>query len=197
MLHSMRHLIWAAIVVAGITEAEQLGPPVSVGIVIDTSGSTRSKLQPAQQLAARFVQANMGVDAELVNVQPHMHLRGKDYELRLIFPTGRTETIFKGKWDFDWQLGYDLADPIGVPKGTRIVTIAHFDNSPDNKFNLDPQQELHWGLQNWEEMQCGFLGVIVDRNTDISKILMPSGVSLQPRGKFGPALSMLEAGTER
>jgi Ca-activated chloride channel family protein len=55
----MRHLIWAAIVVAGITEAQQLGPPVSVGIVIDTSGSMRSKLQPAQQLAARFVQANL------------------------------------------------------------------------------------------------------------------------------------------
>jgi len=59
MLPSMRHLIWAAIVVAGITEAQQLGSPVSVGIVFDTSGSMGSKLRPAQQLAARFVQANL------------------------------------------------------------------------------------------------------------------------------------------
>ena len=59
MLPSMRHLIWAAIVVAGITEAQQLGSPVSVGIVFDASGSMGSKLRPAQQLAARFVQANL------------------------------------------------------------------------------------------------------------------------------------------
>jgi len=32
-------------------------------------------------------------------LQPHMHLRGKDYEIRLIFPTGEQQTAFKGKWD--------------------------------------------------------------------------------------------------
>ncbi|MGB6941148.1 MAG: hypothetical protein WBE37_01970, partial [Bryobacteraceae bacterium] len=61
----------------------------------------------------------------------------------------------------------------------------------------DPQKEVHWGLQNWDEMQGGFLGFIVDRNTDIGKIMKPSGVSLQPRGKFGPVLSMLEAAPNR
>jgi hypothetical protein len=150
-------------------------------------------IPPGDSNAEVAAEATLGVDAELVYVQPHMHLRGKDYELRLIFPTGQAETVFKGKWDFDWQLGYDLADPIAVPKGTRIVTIAHFDNSPNNKSNPDPQQEVHWGLQNWEEMQGGFLGFILDRNTDIGKILRPSGVSLQPRGKSGPVLSLLEA----
>lgn len=59
MLPSMRHLIWAAILVAGMTEAQQLGPPVSVGIVFDNSGSMGSKLRHAQQLATRFVQANL------------------------------------------------------------------------------------------------------------------------------------------
>ena len=49
------------------------------------------------------------VDMKLVYVQPHMHLRGKDYELRLVYPTGKTETVFKAKWDFNWQMGYDLA----------------------------------------------------------------------------------------
>jgi hypothetical protein len=49
------------------------------------------------------------VDAQLVYLQPHMHLRGKDYELRIVFPSGKTQTVFKAKWDFNWQLGYDLA----------------------------------------------------------------------------------------
>ncbi len=163
------------------------GTPSAVNLVIP----------PGDGNAEVVAEGTVGVDAELVYIQPHMHLRGKDYELRLIFPSGQTETVFKGKWDFDWQLGYDLADPLPVPKGTRIVTIAHFDNSANNKYNPDPQKEVHWGLQNWDEMQGGFLGFIVDRNTDISKIMKPSGVSLQPPGKSGPVLSMLEPAPNR
>ena len=29
------------------------------------------------------------------------------------------------KYDFNWQLGYELKQPMHLPKGTRIV--AHFD----------------------------------------------------------------------
>jgi len=121
-----------------------------------------------------------------------MHLRGKDYELRLIYPTGETQTVFKGKWDFDWQLGYDLKEPIVLPKGTRLLTVVHYDNSPNNKFNPDPKQEVHWGDQNWDEMQSSFLGFLIDSNTEISKVLKSSGPSLLPRGKSGPTLTALE-----
>src|ERR1051326_6018463 len=57
-----------------------------------------------------------GDDAKLVYIQPHMHLRGKDYELRAIYPTGESEVVFKGKWNFDWQIAYQLAKPPPVPK---------------------------------------------------------------------------------
>jgi Ca-activated chloride channel homolog len=56
---TMRNLICAAIVKASISEAQQLGPPASVGIVFDTSGSMQSKLGAARQFAAGFVQANL------------------------------------------------------------------------------------------------------------------------------------------
>ena len=39
-----------------------------------------------------------------------------------------------------------------MPKGTRILTVAHFDNSVNNKFNPDPTKPVFWGDQNWEEM---------------------------------------------
>jgi hypothetical protein len=162
-----------------------------------TPSATNLVIPPGDNNAEVAAEATVGMDAKLVYIQPHMHLRGKDYELRLIYPSGQSETVFKGKWNFDWQLGYDLADPIAVPKGTRIVTIAHFDNSANNKFNPDPQKEVYWGLQNWDEMQGGFLGFVVDRDADITRILRPSGVSLQPRGKSGPVLSLLEAGPAR
>ncbi len=64
-------------------------------------------LPPGAENAEVVSEVTVGVDhAELVYVQPHMHLRGKDYELRAIYPTGETQEIFKGKWNFDWQVGY-------------------------------------------------------------------------------------------
>ena len=128
-------------------------------------------------------------DAKLVYIQPHMHLRGKDYELRLIYPTGEMQTVFKGQWNFDWQVGYQLEKPIVMPKGTRILAIAHFDNSPNNKYNPDPTKPVWWGDQNWDEMQSGFLGLIFDAHTDGSKVFKPSGPSLLPRGTSGPTLA--------
>jgi hypothetical protein len=131
-------------------------------------------------------------DTQLVYLQPHMHLRGKDYEVRLIYPSGTSDTIFKAKWDFNWQLGFDLEQPIPIPKGTRIVGIAHFDNSAGNKFNPDPKKLVVWGPQNWEEMQNCFMSFLVDPALENPRTLFkPSGPSLLRRGESGPTLASL------
>jgi hypothetical protein len=132
------------------------------------------------------------VDMKLVYAQPHMHLRGKDYELRLVYPTGKTETVFKAKWDFNWQMGYDLEEPKSLPKGTRLIGVAHFDNSNANKFNPDPEKTIYWGDQNWDEMQNCFIGVLIDPKIDATKLFSPSGPSLLPRAASGPTLSALK-----
>lgn len=161
------------------------GTPAAFNLVIPAGDSNAEVVS----------QVTVGVDdAKLVYIQPHMHLRGKDYELRLIYPTGETETIFKGVWNFDWQVGYQLAKPMPVPKGTKILAIAHYDNSVNNRFNPDPTKTILWGDQNWDEMQSGFLGLIVDVNADANKIFIPSGPSLLPRGTTaGPSLASVEA----
>jgi hypothetical protein len=115
---------------------------------------------------------------KMVYVQPHMHLRGKDYELQAIYPTGEKEILFKGKFDFNWQLGYDFAQPIPLPKGTRLIGIAHYDNSVNNPFNPDPKKDIRWGFQNWDEMSSALIGVIADARIDVTKLLKPSGPSL-------------------
>ena len=131
-------------------------------------------------------------DTQLVYLQPHMHLRGSDYEVRLIFPSGKAETIFKAKWDFNWQLGFDLEKPLPIPKGTRIVGIAHFDNSAANKFNPDPNKLVVWGPQNWEEMQNCFMSFLIDPALKNPRTLFrPSGPSLLKRGESGPTLAAL------
>src|SRR5678810_1279576 len=75
-----------------------------------SDGPTGSNLAiPAGDENAEIVsEMTAQANTQLVYLQPHMHLRGKDYEVRLVFPNGKTETVFKAKWDFNWQLGYDL-----------------------------------------------------------------------------------------
>ncbi len=132
------------------------------------------------------------VDMKLVYAQPHMHVRGKDYELRAVYPTGEVQTLLKEKWDFNWQLGVDFAEPVLLPKGTRLIGISHFDNSPNNPWNPDPKKEVVWGLQNWEEMSNCFIGLVFDSKIEPKKIAKRSGPSLLPVGAPGPTMAVVD-----
>jgi hypothetical protein len=117
-------------------------------------------------------QVTFDQDAQLVWLQPHMHLRGKDFEYRLVYPSGTSETALKvPNYSFSWQLGYDEAKPIVLPKGTRMECTAHFDNSANNPANPNPNAVVKWGDQSWEEMMIGWFGVVVDANSDPAKIV--------------------------
>jgi hypothetical protein len=99
----------------------------------------------------------LGTAVKLSSVHPHMHGRGKDFEYRIVYPKGETETLLRvPRYDWHWQLWYNLAKPIALPKGTRIECTAHFDNSPNNPDNADPTREVTWGDQSWDEMMVGF-----------------------------------------
>lgn len=116
-------------------------------------------------------------DAEIVWFLPHMHLRGKDMTYRLVYPTGKSwptgesRTVLSVKYDFDWQLGYELESPIPAPRGTKVQVTAHFDNSANNRFNPNPNRDVWWGDMTWEEMMIPFLGVIVDPDVDPTKVI--------------------------
>ena len=96
-------------------------------------------------------------DTLLTGMMPHMHARGKDMTYIAHYPDGRDETLLSvPKYDFNWQITYQLAEPKLLPKGTKLEVIAHFDNSPNNRFNPDPTKDVRWGDQTWEEMMIGF-----------------------------------------
>jgi hypothetical protein len=118
------------------------------------------------------MEAEFLVDAELVNMFPHMHVRGKDMTYTLTYPSGETETILSvPHYDFNWQLGYDVAKPIKIPKGTRMKVTAHFDNSVNNKFNPDPNQTVYYGDMTWEEMMFPFFSVTVDPGVTSKRVI--------------------------
>ena len=106
------------------------------------------------------MEAEFLTDVDLVTMFPHMHLRGKDMTYTLRYPNGETETLLSvPHYDFNWQLDYQLAKPVHIPKGTRMKVTAHYDNSVNNKFNPDPNQTVYYGDMSWEEMMFPFFGV--------------------------------------
>ena len=104
---------------------------------------------------------------------PHMHVRGKGFEFRAVYPTGQSEILLSvPKYDFNWQLFYYLEKPVTLPKGTRLEITAYFDNSTANPGNPDPTTEVRWGDQSWEEMVAGFFDVSVDPRVDPKSLFM-------------------------
>jgi hypothetical protein len=112
-----------------------------------------------------------GRDAQLVWLMPHMHLRGKNMAFSLVTPNGSAETVLDARFNFNWQLGYEMDEPIRVRKGTRMVVVAHHDNSANNPYNPDPSKEVAWGDLTTDEMVLPWFGVIVDRDADPENIL--------------------------
>ncbi len=134
-----------------------------------TANATNSKfvIPPGDPAYRADASITIQAPARLVDLMPHMHFRGKDFEYRLIYPTGETETVLSvPKYDFNWQLFYYFAKPVVLPKGTKIECTAHFDNSPNNPYNPDPKAEVRWGDQTWEEMMIGWFDVAVDAGKD-------------------------------
>jgi len=100
-------------------------------------------------------------DSLMVNLLPHMHVRGKSFRFELEHADGRRETLLDvPHYDFNWQLRYDLARPIVLRKGSKIRAYASFDNSPENPINPDPTKAVHFGEQTWEEMMVGIFQTI-------------------------------------
>jgi mono/diheme cytochrome c family protein len=92
-------------------------------------------------------------DVSLRSLLPHTHLRGKSWEYSVVYPDGRSEIILSvPKYDFNWQTEYVFAEPVKLPKGTKVRAVAHYDNSVNNKSNPDPTVDVAWGDQTWEEM---------------------------------------------
>ena len=114
----------------------------------------------AEVRGSRVLQA----DTIITSFTPHMHVRGKDMTYTAKYPDGRTEVLLSvPRYDFNWQITYQLKEAKRMPKGTEIEVVAHYDNSPQNKFNPDPTKDVRWGDQTFEEMMIGFWGTVAER----------------------------------
>jgi hypothetical protein len=118
-------------------------------------------------------------DITLYAMSPHMHLRGKSLRWVIVYPDGREQTILDvPKFDFNWQIQYELAEPLHIPAGSKILGIGKYDNSPKNKWNPSPNLEVYWSEQSWDEMYQPFTEYSVD-----SQVLSEMSVTKTPQQK--------------
>jgi hypothetical protein len=69
----------------------------------------------------------------LYGLTPHLHFRGRSMKYTLTTPDGREEVLLDvPKYDFNWQLYYELYSPRHIPAGSKVTVVTLFDNSAKN-----------------------------------------------------------------
>jgi hypothetical protein len=124
--------------------------------------NSKLRIPPNTKVHEETAEQTVKADAIIYTLHPHAHYRGKASRFVAYYPDGKTETLLNvPAYDFNWQGTYELEKPKLVPAGTRIVYTQWYDNSSQNKANPDPNREVTWGEQTWDEM---IFGVIRYRN---------------------------------
>ena len=96
---------------------------------------------------------------KLIAFTPHMHFRGKSFELFRHAGEQRTQLIDVPMYDFNWQHTYQLKSPINLADAGKFECQFQFDNSEQNLLNPDPNATVTWGDQTWEEMAVAFFSI--------------------------------------
>jgi Flp pilus assembly protein TadD len=93
-------------------------------------------------------------DVDLHAIQPHAHYRLRDVRGTATFPDGSERVLIAIRdWDFRWQHVYRLAEPLRLPRGTRLAMHYIYDNSAANPRNpQQPPQRVFWGQRSIDEM---------------------------------------------
>ena len=101
--------------------------------------SRRSAFPPAIRTGKLRPRCSSNRMPKIVWFLPHMHLRGKDMTYQLEFPSGEKRIVLGvPRYDFNWPFGYQVDQPIKVPKGTKMLVTAHFDNSAHSPTSSTP-----------------------------------------------------------
>ncbi len=102
------------------------------------------------------------VDVEALRIYPHAHYLAKEMEAWAELPDGSERWLLHiPRWDFDWQDEYRYAEPVPLPRGTRIRMRFTYDNSAANPKNPnDPPVRVTYGPNSDDEMADLILQVV-------------------------------------
>lgn len=130
-------------------------------------------------------------DELLVSMTPHMHLRGSSFKYEAKYPDGNTEVLLDvPEYDFNWQLKYTLEQPKLLPRGTKVLCTATYNNSASNLVNPDPSKTVRWGDQSWQEMMIGFFDTLPPERTVVAQPSVDPTGAYSWKGRFPGTLRL-------
>ncbi len=98
---------------------------------------------------------------KLLAIAPHMHVRGKAFEVFARTDEGTKTLLEVPRYDFNWQHTYELQEPLPLQSMKSLEIEATFDNSKENPVNPNPDEFVFLGGPNMEEMAVAFFEVSV------------------------------------
>jgi Copper type II ascorbate-dependent monooxygenase, C-terminal domain/Domain of unknown function (DUF3471) len=116
-------------------------------------------------------------DVELISFMPHMHVRGKSMTYEVVYPDNKRQMLLDvPRYSFHWQTLYVLKRPLMIPRGSRIIVTAHFDNSERNMHNPDASKMIRHGSATFDEMMIGFVNYFIPKPPDRVAIKVDSKI---------------------
>ena len=96
----------------------------------------------------------------------HMHQLGQSSTVAIQRANGQTETLLRvEQYDFNWQLMYELNQPIAFAVDDELYLTCTWDNSEANQPDGEPPNDVNWGEGTQDEMCVANL-FITERNED-------------------------------
>jgi mono/diheme cytochrome c family protein len=99
-------------------------------------------------------------DFMILELMPHMHLRGSSAKYTAVYPDGTEEVLLDvPEYNYNWQTAYEYADYKSFPAGTRIEWDLTYDNSPEKaeEAGFDSSRAIRFGGPTTDEMDLGWL----------------------------------------
>ncbi len=109
-------------------------------------------------------------DTLLLNMLPHMHLRGAAAKYTAYYPDGATELLLDvPQWDFNWQTGYNYKVHKNLPAGTRIEMEFWFNNSAERgeAAGFNSNEAIRFGGPTTDEMDLAWITVAPKKEQEI------------------------------
>jgi len=99
-------------------------------------------------------------DFMILELMPHMHLRGSSAKYTAVYPDGTTEVLLDVPvYDYNWQTAYEYAEYKLFPAGTRLEWEMTFDNSAERAeaTGVNNNRAIRFGGPTTDEMDLGWL----------------------------------------
>jgi tetratricopeptide (TPR) repeat protein/mono/diheme cytochrome c family protein len=129
-------------------------PATKLPMLLQLENDAKLDIPPGQKDFLVTDDFTLPIDVELLAIYPHAHYLGKDIQAFATMPDGTRKTLIHiPHWNLNWQAVYRYAEPVRLPKATKVSLRYIYDNSDENPLNPNhPPARVTGGNRSSDEM---------------------------------------------